>query len=185
MAHSNARSLTHWLRPGIKSPFSWILVRSLTLGARTGTPLYKFLNSLWKTKQNKTKKTNKKRSSHCGAAEMNPTGILENAGSIPGLSVWVKDLALLRSAVQVEDAAWILHCCGCCVGQQLQLLFDPSPRISICGGCSPKKRKWHVPLCLWGKFLTIGILVQIRDHLLILKLKEHIRILLNFYFNQF
>ena len=33
-------------------------------------------------------------SSCCGAAEMNPTGNDEVAGSIPGLAQWVKDLAL-------------------------------------------------------------------------------------------
>ena len=35
------------------------------------------------------------RSSHCGSAVMNPTSIHEAAGSIPGLTQWVKDLALL------------------------------------------------------------------------------------------
>ena len=34
------------------------------------------------------------RSSHCGAAEMNPTRNHEVVGSIPGLIHWVKDLAL-------------------------------------------------------------------------------------------
>ena len=34
-------------------------------------------------------------SSHCGGAETNPTIILEETGSIPGLAQWVKDLELL------------------------------------------------------------------------------------------
>ena len=37
-AHSNAGSLTHWVSPGIKPTFSWILVRCLTCYARAGTP---------------------------------------------------------------------------------------------------------------------------------------------------
>ena len=31
---------------------------------------------------------------HCGAAEMNPTSVHKGAGSIPGLTQWVGDLAL-------------------------------------------------------------------------------------------
>ena len=54
------------------------------------------------------------RSSHCGTAEMNLTRIHEDAGLIPGLAQQIKEPAL-------QYRSQILCCCGCGVGQPLQL----------------------------------------------------------------
>ena len=55
----------------------------------------------------------------------NPTSIHEDVGLIPGLTQRVKDLALPQATAKVIDEAQIWHCCGCGVGQQLQLQLDP------------------------------------------------------------
>ena len=57
-----------------------------------------------------------------GSAEMNLPGISEDAGSIPGL---VQGVKVAMSCGVGRRRSWIWHHCGCGVGQQLQLRFDP------------------------------------------------------------
>ena len=75
-------------------------------------------------KEQKTKKKKKKRnnclgSSHCGAAETNPTSIHEDVGSTPGLPQRVGDLALLwlwrrlAAIALLQPLAWELPYAVC------------------------------------------------------------------------
>ena len=55
----------------------------------------------------------------------NPTNIHEDVGSSPGLTAWVGNPVLPQATLWVTDSAWIWCCCGCGVGWQLHLGFDP------------------------------------------------------------
>ena len=51
----------------------------------------------YKRQKDKKKKKLALGSSHCGSVVTNLTNFHEDAGSIPGLAQWVKDLALLQA----------------------------------------------------------------------------------------
>ena len=51
---------------------------------------------------------------------------LEDMGSIPGLTQWVKYLALPQAVTQVIDVAQIRCCCGCGVGPSCSTNLTPS-----------------------------------------------------------
>ena len=71
----------------------------------------------------------------------NMTSIHEVVDLIPGPSQWFKDPSLPRAAEQVTGEARICHCCGCGMGQQLQLPFSLQPGTSMCHRYSPKKNE--------------------------------------------
>ena len=60
-------------------------------------------------------------SSCCASVVTTQLVIHEDMGLIPGLAQWVTDEPWYKLQMWLRS----LHCCGCGVGHQLQLRFDP------------------------------------------------------------
>ena len=65
------------------------------------------------------KQKEREQSSRHGSVLNELTSIHENAGLIPGLAQWLKDLALPQAVMEPADAARIPSGYGCGVGRQL------------------------------------------------------------------
>lgn len=95
----------------------------------------------------------------------NPTGIHEDAGSIPGLAKRDSSPVAANRGL-LADATWIPHCCDCGLGQQLQPRFDPlawelpyAPPVALkkksCEVLGVSALRWK-PLPLWASLSPLG-----------------------------
>ena len=66
--------------------------------------------------------------------------LCEDVGLIPGITQWVKNLALPQAAAEVAGMAQIWCCGGWSIGHSCSSNSAPGPGTSICCRCSQKKK---------------------------------------------
>ena len=88
-------------------------------------------------------------SSHCGSVVVNPTSTYENVGSLPGLTQWVKDPALLwlwwrpAAAAPIRSLAWELpHAAGAALKRKKILLLVPPSHPVLASNNLAKRHEW-------------------------------------------